>query len=412
MRFESRNEVYEKNVEALLAAGLTKRPVRQVTFTDEPKFPEYSCSPAKFSDEKCYGSGHSKSHSLSKLKAIAECIERSAFFHPHRRPIRARYVDDDGFVDPADFVNFSDAQLKGKRERYLEIVRKARLTWLEAFDYTNDRRCLTPAQTLHFSPDFRREPALREQNTTGAAFGFKFEDALLRGLLEVVERDAFMLTYLKKVSPPKIDSSKSEELVELERYLKRYNLELKIFDITTDLKIPAAMGATIDRTGIGPVLNIGAGADLNLESAAIKAAYESVMARGSLRFHKETKGMPDMTPKKIGDETDRAYYWYPVERIDGVKFLLDSKEKIQIKRRRNILEKEKLGRLLSIFRKKNYRVISADCSQPAVSKKGWAVVKVVVPELHPFYLGEGFKALYSVHAGEIPDLDIPPHPFL
>ena len=50
---------------------------------------------------------------------------------------------------------------------------------------------------------------------------------------------------------------------------------------------------------------------------------------------------------------------------------------------------------------KRYDVLVADIRIPEVKKRGFEVLKVVVPEFHPFYLNEESKALYSAHYGSI-----------
>ena len=53
----------------------------------------------------------------------------------------------------------------------------------------------------------------------------------------------------------------------------------------------------------------------------------------------------------------------------------------------------------------------ADITLPEIKEKGFEVLKVIIPELHPLYLDERAKALYSVHYGSIKDNpDLKPHP--
>ncbi|MCP5114192.1 MAG: hypothetical protein GY953_25455 [bacterium] len=65
------------------------------------------------------------------------------------------------------------------------------------------------------------------------------------------------------------------------------------------------------------------------------------------------------------------------------------------------------------LRERGYHVFVADMTLPQVREKGFEVLKVVVPELHPTYLDERAKALYSVHHGEIEDNPaLAPHPMV
>jgi hypothetical protein len=63
------------------------------------------------------------------------------------------------------------------------------------------------------------------------------------------------------------------------------------------------------------------------------------------------------------------------------------------------------------MRRRGYHVFVADMTLPVIKEKGFEAVKVVIPELHPLYLDERAKALFSVHYGSIPDdKTLKPHP--
>ncbi len=62
---------------------------------------------------------------------------------------------------------------------------------------------------------------------------------------------------------------------------------------------------------------------------------------------------------------------------------------------------------------RGFHIYVADVTLPELKQAGFEVLRVVVPELHPLYLTEANKMLYSVHHGEIPnDPSLPPHPVL
>jgi len=47
---------------------------------------------------------------------------------------------------------------------------------------------------------------------------------------------------------------------------------------------------------------------------------------------------------------------------------------------------------------------------PEIREKGFQVLKAVIPDLHPMYLSETAKMLYSNHYGNIKDKKLKPHP--
>ena len=60
---------------------------------------------------------------------------------------------------------------------------------------------------------------------------------------------------------------------------------------------------------------------------------------------------------------------------------------------------------------KGYHIFVADITLPEIRKNGFEAIKVIIPELHPMYLDERAKMLYSIHYGEIKNnINLKPHP--
>ena len=60
---------------------------------------------------------------------------------------------------------------------------------------------------------------------------------------------------------------------------------------------------------------------------------------------------------------------------------------------------------------RNFNILVTDITLPEIKEQGFESLKVIIPELHPLYLDESAKALYSIHHGEIKDdPTLKPHP--
>jgi hypothetical protein len=105
----------------------------------------------------------------------------------------------------------------------------------------------------------------------------------------------------------------------------------------------------------------------------------------------------------------RFYYWHPVERIADLDGWL--KNPRTVKYAELTKKKRTIKGILEEMRRRGYHVFVADMTLPVIKEKGFEAVKVVIPELHPLYLDERAKALFSVHYGSIPDdKTLKPHP--
>tara|TARA_Y100000310_G_C20700529_1_gene829382 strand:- start:1735 stop:2949 length:1215 start_codon:yes stop_codon:yes gene_type:complete len=402
-----------KTINSLLSIGLTKKPQEIIHFTDEPKYPYYHTSPKEdikegLPDDLC-GQGFSESKNEAIIKSLAECIERISTFKPsHNRGIISKYLTNRNFIDPFKFVHYSDEQLES-RPGFLKEVKNQGYKWTEAIDFKTGKKVLLPSQIVYLNE--HSELPIREGITTGVALRDSLESASFYATLEVIERDAFMLAYLKKTPLEKItpDTMQLKKLIE---YFRRYELYPTIFDITTDIGIPVAMCITLDYSGLSSAVNVGAKAHTNPLLAVKGALLESIQSRRLTRIaYLASKKGEEIKEDEINSLENRYYYWHPVERISDLEFWLNQEEKKSFSEfaKKRITKSEIFKKLIN----KGYSIYLSDLTWPIIRNKGFSVVRCTIPEMHPLYLSEDFKALYSVHAGTInEDPTLKPHPFI
>ncbi len=385
--------------------------------TDEPKIPNYLCYPSKkfsktYKLDDSFGQGFDYNSTKSKIKSVGECLERLCLYNIGDKPfVKSKYDPNDKlFVDPSIFYCYSSSQDKNK-EQTLEKIRNSKFRWSKVKRLNSDEEKFIPAQLIYLDPIFDDEfPIRKERISTGAAFGktgteFAFEG----GLMESLERDATMGAYITKRSIKRIYNlpKKLENMVD---YLRRYQLDANIFDITTDLNVPSIMTIVLDKTGIGAAVNIGSRASTNYFDAIEKSILESIHCRRSSRLMKKFQ-FPSKLPSEneIDCMDNRFYYWYSKNRIKDLDFWLNTSEKIDYKKliRKNIDLNSTINNLV----KENYNIFVGDLSLPQIKDEGFETIKVIIPELHPLYLDENAKSLYSNHYGEIlEDKGLKPHP--
>lgn len=400
---------------SLLAIGLTEVP-RDIPFlTDEPKIPNYFCSPKKdsineYDSKESFGQGFDFNNNRAKIKSVAETLERLCLYNQNGRVIQSEFRDDGSFVRPSDFNCYSEGQMPNLKE-FLEELDGSSYTWVRAKNLTTGRNVWTPAQTVFlYTVPIKEMPLRGEQISTGGAFGKIGEGrAFKSGLLESIERDGIMNFYLNRRQGRKMHdfSPKTQELID---YLARYQLETHVFDASSDFEIPTIFVLTIDRTGIGEAVNIGSRSDLTYDSAIRGALMESIQCRRLSR--KSASYMPkDNVPSEnnINSLEERFLYWAEIERIADLDYMIDEEPTISYNdlKRKNISLKKAINQVMS----RGYNILVSDLTLPEVRREGFETLKVVIPELHPMYLDERAKALYSKHYGTLSDdKSLKPHP--
>lgn len=403
-------------------AKVIKSVGRGLAYPDEPPMYRYSAllhSSARFSDgvvHKGLASGfsfHSAEEAL--LKCLSESAERFAdMTYRERRLVFCSYekLAREG-VDPYLFTHQPESRQK--------VV-----GWLKGTDFLTGQPCYVPAQSIYFNYRKRKldQADLAVPISTGCAGGFGHQSTLLRALYEVVERDAFMTTYLTKHQAPRIDLNQLQfkEVAPLLKIAARYNLEARLFDITNDLGIPTFLGCLIDRTGLGVAFSLGAKSAYDVKTAILGSLAEAFNIRPWMRHHfwQHHRQLVKINPNKIADIEERALFWMRPNWQENLQFLFKSPLQPLGKLNKALSEERQLNKLKEVFKKQSFNAYYADITPKYFQGSDYLVYKAVIPQLQPLYLHEPEKKINQPRLKKVsryfgqPKLEVNavPHPFL
>lgn len=393
---------------------------RVYQFSDEPKLFQYSAN-LHSNSQKTDGhtakqkraSGASLfSDEVAFLKCLAESIERhcctvykqSEFVHGSYGELKHKAID-------PQIVNGLSPEQR-KQFSLFNFSDSTSFSWVWTHSLIDMRRKLIPAQLVYYNYKLLKgEKYIYPPISTGAAGGSCTASAIVRGILEVVERDSYTVTYLNKLPVPQIElkSIRDNRIGLIRDILRRYHLQLAIIDVTTDLGIPCFTSILTDDTGIGAGTLVGLKASINPIDAIVGAFEEAVRARSWIRIeyedHNETS-YKNLDPKDISTAEQRGAFWYPRSRRKHLNFWLNSKPRPFAHSRINFSQNhgQILKNLLTILRKKGHRIYYVDITLPSVKAAGYKIVKVVIPSLHPHSLIERFTPLGGKRLREAPKL--------
>jgi len=406
----------QSTLSSLVNTGLIEGPEEVILLTDELKIPAYASFPNKKAKSKYhavnqFGNGFDKNRTIAKIKSAGELLERLCLFNPIKEDffISKYSLNEDKLVDPGLFCCYSKEQI-GDKKQYLEKIRNEKYRWWPAKNISTGEKTFIPAQLVFLSSQFEDEfPIRKEMISTGAALGPVGDNhAFKTGFLESIERDASISAYLKKKPLSKIINL-PDGILEIINYLERYQLKPYIFDITTDLEIPSSLVVTLDKTGLGPAVCVGASSNFKHEDAIKEALLESVQWRGTSRLIRKFYLTELPKENRVDSMTKRFFYWYSLERIGDLSFWLNSPNEIDYRKlaKADLTENEAINKIKT----RGYHIFNTDITLPEVKGQGFEGRKVIIPELHPLYLDENARALYSHHYGEIKyDKTLKPHP--
>lgn len=401
--------------------------------SDLPKFFSYSAVMSNSSSETDGELNYDKkasgisffSEEMALLKCLGEAVEReSCATYKNSSLLTSTYKGIHKIaLNPLSFEYFSSNQRGDPKYKDFNFDDKTIFRWKKAKELTSGKQVYVPAQTIFYNYNFlKNEGRIGIPISTGAAGGSTFESALIRGILEVIERDSFMICYLNKISKGKVNIKKikNKEIEFLINLMERYNMDLHIIDVTTDLEIPTYVALVIDKSGLSPAIQIGAKSDFDPISAIIGAISESFIAQSWFReayFEKELR-----YEGHIRTIEERGMYWFEKKNIKNLSFWLNQKEKSLELKKRTYSEKKKIEILSKIFKRKGYPVYYIDVSLPVLKKIKYYVIKTIIPNLHPLYFNEDYRYLGGKRLYRTPiemgfkekneeELNNIPHPF-
>jgi len=251
--------------------------VADLTGLDTIGLPVYSCCRV-LSETIAIHAGKGLTPEASRAGAILEAIEFEVAEHPsgpyriaaaHQIPEEDRLPLEDCFPIRSSVVNDFTP-----------------MAWEEVTNIQNGSTRLIPSDLIWMVGRIKNQPLMHLQmGSNGLASGGSTEDAILSGLYEILERDAWTLYQflmdncgLLPVRVPLVHLT--PRLETMVRQIEAAKVKLHLFDITTsDYKVPVFSAILVDRTGDCAGTFGGYGSHLNAEIAAVRAITEAAQGR-------------------------------------------------------------------------------------------------------------------------------------
>jgi ribosomal protein S12 methylthiotransferase accessory factor len=235
------------------------------------------------------GGGRTCDYRTSDAVAVLEALERYGGSNPAgtRTVVRVAMADlDEPVLDPRRLGLHEDVMYERWPQFYRPFSEESVCNWVWGYSLTTQDPVLVPETCAYFWTLNRPDPAFFCENSNGCALGSSLEEAILYGILEVAERDAFLLTWHARIPAPVIDLEATdfrEPAITAAAITEATGYRVSLFDITTEVGIPCVWAmATHPRlaegglpSGTGEIaLFCAAGSNLSPERAALSAIVE------------------------------------------------------------------------------------------------------------------------------------------
>ena len=386
-----------EQAEALRAANIihSYRPVND--YPDEPRFYQWV---ADLIHKKTSSGGMSQGSDRSALTAaLAEAVERHVWFTAectdviHATTCDIRRQGD--AIVPGQFAGFTHEQRE--RDPLLTLRPDVEYQWTRGQSLINGNPVWIPAQVANGKYGIanfknRHEPIILEPITTGMAAGPSQTFVRLGGALEIIERDAFMITWLNQLSPPRIDlmelGKQSPSLTTLIERCSRYRLSIEAMLLPSDAPAHAVCVVVRDECANLPPWSMGLSAHRSLSHAVEHAALEALRIRRITRWHMEHAPLDDGKKARDVVHVERTHYWAIGDRYKKLAFLTQGPLVKTPAADIASSPEEHLSRLTGWCKKNAYECAAISYTDSPQNVSPWHVEMVVMPELIPIHQNE------------------------
>ncbi len=338
----------------------------------------------------------------AEAAAIGEALERYSASHVPDGRIRVATADELGpaAVDPQRFALFTETQYAANGFPFRPFRRDTTVAWVEGFALPGGEPAWLPAELVYMPsrPRTGREVRIGHATSSGLACAPTIEEAVLTGLLELVERDAVMIAWHNRLSLPLLDWSGDPLLALLDRrYFAPTGLRYSAVDLGGFFGVPAALGVVHGRPGELGALGVGAAAAPTIDVAWRKALAEA------FSVHRWVRDIALEEPHRLGRPAgeirtfDGHTLHYAAPENAARAAFLDASDERRCTEDIAALEGESvLGSIEELVRRLAARGVGAfavDVTSPDVRAGGLRVVHVVAPELCQLDVVEGARFL-------------------
>ena len=258
----------------------------------------------------------------SRAGALAEALERQSMIWQGDESVRVARMDDlEGAIHPHDIQLYSAAQIAaaefdGSPTHRFHYVPQTFMvdqehTWSQVRGIADDRRAWIPTSIAYLGVPQTGPGSLRGCSN-GVAAGNSIDEALLQGLLELVERDSVALWWYSRSHRPGIDLDATDDprVRAALAPLRARGREVWVLDITSDLGIPAMAALTSAPDG-GRVL-MGFGAHVDPVIAVVRALTEVCQSEAGLsdwNAESTPEGVPEIEGEWLAAVTTATDPW-------------------------------------------------------------------------------------------------------
>ena len=374
-----------------------------------------ACNANAFTPQKNYrhtgGASAQRSHAMAK--AIGEAVERycSAIYKKDEYPLVSFESASFQCVPPTNFSPYGQEQFAEPTFPFVEFTEGTPVRWVEAFDPVTNEAWHVPAAAV-FMPYYfdteKGEKPIGQRISTGLACHCSREEASIAAICEVIERDAFTITWQARLGrqPIKLDtlSIANQELIDR---FERIGARVTLLDLTMDHGVPTILAVGRHSEPEAPALVCAASTSLDPE-VAVRKSLEELAHTWRLACQLKRQKEPIVAGRdfqKVSTQDDHVHLFCEQANSPLSDFLFTSCHQVNFHEIGNLASGDPyhdLNVLISKVNSVNHQVLLVDLTTSDVKELGLSVIRAVIPGFHPLFIGHRLRAKGGIRLWSVP----------
>jgi ribosomal protein S12 methylthiotransferase accessory factor len=343
---------------------------REATEVDRIGISVFTCDRVRPDGSRTSHTGKGVTPIQAQVSITMESIERycSEFRDEYREKLirgsYSRLKSSFEILDPREMILAPGSDYRDDREIF----------WISGCDLLREKEILVPACAV-YHPFHLDEISVISTHTNGIAAGNSFEEAIIHGLAELIERDSWSLALYAGAYSDSLfieDDPGNRFILDVVRKFDEAGIEIVAKDITSDIGVPVVGAFSKDLVHRSMVPINGFGAHLDPRVAMVRAVLEIATTRALFIQQYGIEGMCRAVPYLQGDgeEEDPRFYAFRHKSLKDLEIGYDADILMDVR-----------AMMARLEARGHDRVIAVDLTRPDI---GIPTVRMIVPGLEVY----------------------------
>ncbi|XXX73798.1 TOMM precursor leader peptide-binding protein [Sorangium sp. So ce134] len=364
-------------------------------------------------DEPQVGTGKGTTAVDALIRATGEAIERySAGLFDKQELLRCSVAEMKGdFIAPEQLCLYAEAQYASPGFPYARLDPATPIEWVVGRWLDTREPVYVPALPTYYDYCTGPDAYFCQVTSNGLAAGPTLEGASMGAALELIERDAFMISWLARRPGRRIlpDDSVAPEVHEVARQLEERGARIELYLLDAGVAVPVVMcvGYGDGKRWPGAVVSISA----HLSPAA--AIRKAVLEQGQIVNYVfrlmtgEELAIPER-PEDVRALEDHAIYYVPQSRAEAFAFLREGGTVTAAELEEP--EEVTLSELARRVQAAGLRVAIVDVTSPDLMATPFRVARALGPDFQQIHFGHELARLGNPRLRSMAPRGINPDP--